>query len=94
MARILTASNASDEVTTLPQPNGDVLVQAWEWRLPGMFGGYVYTMVDVLNRMEQGCDAEAVTIIRHANGGRTYLPGVLAHCHDQYLRTAPKGAPS
>jgi hypothetical protein len=55
-------------------------VQAWE--ITGSaFSGYVYDQgiaIDKWNAAGLGAELRAVTVVRHDDGSREYLPGTLA----------------
>lgn len=68
---------------------GTEYVQAWEWSAPGRPGGYAYTPQAALDRVRDGYDVQAVTIVRHADGSREYLRGTLAHEVRRFRTAAP-----
>lgn len=52
-------------------------VQAWLCQGP-TFSGYVYDTEIMLDMLAIGCAVNSVTIVRHSNGEREYLPGTVA----------------
>lgn len=56
-------------------------IQAWEVIVPGGFSGYIYDQhlaLDVWGNGGPGATMDAVTIIRHEDGTRSYLKGCIA----------------
>lgn len=57
--------------------NTATYVQAWECTGEA-FSGIVYTQGIALDKMGEGCDIASLTIVRHDDGSREYLPGTIA----------------
>jgi hypothetical protein len=58
----------------------DTRIQAWEIKSPE-FSGYVYDQATALTKWSESrgrATMEIVTIVRHADGSRSYLKGVIA----------------
>ena len=56
---------------------GTVWVQAWSCAKAGHVGMTVYAQSIAIDKMAEGFDIAVVAIGRHADGSRSYLPGVL-----------------
>lgn len=81
--------DASQRPETAPRYRGATAtyVQAWECKSANGFSGCVYSQEIALDKMGEGCDIESVTIVRHDDGTREFLPGTIASYVYAYRET-------
>ena len=74
----------TDRPTTAPRYRGATATYVQAWSVTGPWSGTVYAQAIALDKLGDGCDIESLTIVRHDDGSREYLPGTVAanvHAH-------------